>query len=99
MEYDLAILFAITILLALLRLLPEFRIWVTPISVECSGALLQGHESAITYLFHTVLKSQGPLKVTGRQTGHGRLKLRFYGEISTGDRQQVRDFLSALLRL
>jgi hypothetical protein len=99
MEHDLAIMLAAAILLALLRLLPEFRILVTPNGVKCSGALLQGRATAIEYFFVSVLKFRGQLKITGRQTSTGDVKLRFRGKISEKDRQRFCEFLPALLQL
>ncbi len=97
MEQDLAIIFTATILLAWLRLLPEFRIWVTPSVVRCSGAPLRGHEASVEYFFHFVLDYRGQLTITGRNTQTGRLKLRFRGKISDDHRRKVSEFLPALL--
>jgi hypothetical protein len=96
MEQDLAIIFAATIILALLRLLPEFRIWATPVVIRCSGEPLKGHERSVEYYFRTVLDYRGTLTITGRHTNSGRLKLRFRGKISDNDRQLVSAFLTAI---
>ena len=96
MEHDLAIILLATLLLAVLRLLPEFRILVSPTFVRCAGAPLRGYETAVEYFFRTVLAYRGTLTVTGRQTHHGRLKLRFRGKISDHDRRRVYEFLTAL---
>ncbi len=97
MEQDLAIILIATVLLSLLRLLPEFRIWVTPSVVKCSGAPLRGHETSVEYFFHEVLKYRGCLTISGRHTQSGRLQLRFRGKISDDDRRMVSEFLPALL--
>jgi len=99
MEHDLAIILAAGILLTLLRLLPEFQILVSPNRVRCSGALLSRHTSAIEYFFVSVLKFRGRVKITGRQTSSGDLKLHFHGKISDEDRKRFSDFLPALLAL
>lgn len=96
MEHDLAIIFAATIVLALLRLLPEFRIWVTPVAIRCAGEPLHGHETAVEYYFRSVLNYHGQLTISGRHTHRGRLKLRFRGQISELDRELVSAFLTAI---
>ncbi len=96
MEQDLAIIITAAVILALLRLLPEFRIWVTPVMVRCSGAPLRGHERSVEYYFRSVLNYRGNLTVSGRHTQSGRLKLRFRGKVSDDDRKVVLAFLTAI---
>ena len=71
----------------------DFVIRVRDGQVTCTGKLPVAQHAAVARFILQDLKPQGPLTIRGTWEGR-RLRLRFRGPISEGDRQCVRNFFA-----
>ena len=75
----------------------DFVIRTGRAGVQVRGRLPQSKAPDVLQFFERELTAAGPLTVSGSRSRNGRLRLRFRGQLTPGDRQRIRNFLQTTL--
>ena len=97
MEYIVVLLLASAILAAILRKRFDFNIHCSREEVTLQGKIPKSRHSEIKDFFVREFQNSEKITIFGKIKNEGQLVLKIRGNVSPGKRQQIRNFLLALL--